>query len=737
MIINRKLARRLVWLAGLGSFVFGLPVVGVAQGNDAENSSDQVGIDEIIVTATKRGGVNAQDVGAGITAFDENKLERLGVLDFDEFIVHVPGTNFIDNGGPGRGHEVASIRGLSPVGDNTTSVVSEYLDGAPRFGRNYRLFDIGEAVVLRGPQGTLWGSQAVGGLISMRSNRPQLDGFSAKVVGDTYATSGADQSYRLSAAVNVPIVDDVFAIRFAGHSIDESGYIDNSVVGDKKINDVSEAAWRLSALWAPSDNISLTLIYHGNDLKTDAPTFFNIGAGNRVSTDPYTDLRGTQEFDLFNFIVEAEFDWGMVSYNGTRYEMDNVWEDVERGVFGFIPVGRTVQTTTDESWTHELRLASNSADSRFDWIVGLYSDDYDTSELGTQHEVPDPNDPAWVAGVFEGFEIWVIGGPETFDEKAVFGELSFDVSDKLTALVGARYFDWTVGNEQVLTFFGINYNQVTGEVGDSDSFYKIQLDYRPTDDILIYLTRGEGFRFGGFNPFVGLEGIDESVLQFDPDTLTNYEIGVKSSWLENRLIFNVAVYRGEWDDVQLVVRAAPPSPWAYTDNGGLLHTEGVELEFVSQDLFAPGVYISASYTYNTNEFKTDADPNDSGAPLIEKGDKLRRSPKNTWALDIGYDFAMGNNGAFIRANYWHKDKTSTEGFNGGDGMIDIAAQNVINASIGMQFGSWSAKLYAENLTDETPFLQVIPNQGDFTLAARASSIRPKTFGLEFTYRSEQ
>jgi iron complex outermembrane receptor protein len=736
MIINRKMAGRLIWLAGFGAVVYGLPAVGFAQANDAENPTDQVGIDEIIVTATKRGGINAQDIGAGITAFDESKLEQLGALDFDEFIVHVPGTNFIDNGGPGRGHEVASIRGLSPVGDNTTSVVSEYLDGAPRFGRNYRLFDIGEVAVLRGPQGTLWGSQAVGGLISYRSNRPNFDGFSAKVVGDTYATSGADQSYRLSAAVNIPVVDDVFAVRFAAHNIEESGYVDNNIVGETKINDVSELAWRLSALWTPSDNLSLTFIYHGNDLETDAPTFFNVGAGERVSTDPYTDLRGTQDFDLFNFIAEAEFDWATVSYNASRYEMDNVWDDVERGVFGFIPVGRTVQTTKDESWTHEFRLASNSADSRFHWIVGLYSDDYDTNELGTQIEVPDPNDPEWVAAVFEGFEISVIGGPETFDEKAVFGELSFDFSDKLTGLFGARYFDWTVGNDQELTFFGGNFNQVTGEVGDSDSFFKVQLDYRPTDDTLIYVTRGEGFRFGGFNPFVGLEGIGESELKFEPDTLTNYEIGLKSSWMDNRLIFNAAVYKGDWDDVQVVVRAAPPSPWAYTDNGGELETKGVELEFVSQDLLAPGVYLSASYTYNTNEFKTDADPNSSGNPLIQKGDKLRRSPKNTWALDIGYDFAIGNNDAFVRANYWHKDKTSTEGFNGGDGIIDIAAQDVVNASMGMVFGSWAAKLYAENLTDEIPFLQVIPNSGDPTLAARASSIRPRTIGLEVTYRFE-
>lgn len=731
-----KSVRSLVLMAAAGAVFSAIPVGAVAQQAQEEDASDRLGLEEIVVTATKRGGVSAQDVGAGITVFDEEKLNRLGALDFDEFIVHVPGTNFIDNGGPGRGHEVASIRGLSPVGDNTVAVVSEYLDGAPRFGRNYRLFDIGEAAVLRGPQGTLWGSQAVGGLIAYRSNRPQPDEFSASVVGDFYSTRSADASYRLSFAVNLPIVEDVFAIRLAGHNIDESGYIDNSVVGEENINDVSESAWRLSALWAVTERISATLIYHGNDLESDAPTFFNAGAGERVSTDPYTDLAGTQDFDLFNFIVEADLGWSSLSYNASRYEMTNDFDDVERIIFGFIPVGRTSTTTTDESWTHELRLRSQG-EGRFEWIAGLYRDDYDADTLITQLEAADPYDPNWAPGAFEGFEIFVIGGPESFEETALFGELSIDLFENWSALVGARYFDWTVGNDQVLTYFGGNFNQTTGEVGDDDFFHKLQLEYRPGDGMLLYLTRSEGFRFGGFNPFVGLPGITESELRFDPDTLVNYEVGFKSSWLSNRLILNAAIYRGEWKDVQLVVPAIPPSSFAYTDNGGLLDTDGFELEFLSQDLFAPGLYAAASFAYNDNEFLTDADPNSAGFAYIEKGEKLRRSPRKTWSVDVGYDFDVGAYDAFVRVNYWHKDETNTAGFDGNDGMIPIPAQDVVNASVGVHFDKWSAKLYVDNLTDEIPYLQVIPLKTDFSLADRVSSIRPRTVGLELSYRYGQ
>ena len=698
----------------------------------ADEGSDFEGIEEIIVTATKRGAISAQDIGASITAFDESKLERLNALDFDDFIVQVPGTNFISNGGPGRGHDLASIRGLSPVADNTGRVVAEYLDGAPRFGRNYRLFDMGEAAVLRGPQGTLWGSQSVGGLISYRSNRPDFDGTYGKVGGDLYSTKNADMSYRVSGVVNIPIVEDTFAVRIAGHYIDESGYVDNSVVGENKINDVSETAWRISALFAPNDDLTFTLIYHGNDLDTDAPDFFNVGAGDRVSTDPYTDLWGEQDFDLVNFVVDAEFDWATLSYTGSFYDMENNYEDVELAVFGFIPVGRTSQTATEESVTHELRLTSNN-DSQWNWIFGLYHDDFDSDALGTQIEVEDPNDPNWAPGVFPGFEIWVIGGPQSFKETAVFGEVSYNFNDQWSLLAGARFFDWEVGDNQVLTFFGDNFNQTSGTVASDDSFYKLQLEYRPTDETMFYLTRSEGFRFGGFNPFVGLEGIGEDVLRFDPDTLINYEIGMKSVWMDNRLIFNAAVYQADWEDVQVVVFAAPPSPWAYTTNAGMLEAGGFELELVSQDLIAPGVYASVNFTNSDAEFQNDVDPNGSGNCLICDGDKLRRSPKNTWGADIGYDFDIGGNDAYVRMNYWHKDKTTTEGFNSGDGAIPIPAQDVINASIGVSFESWSAKLYADNITDEIPFLQVVTEPGDPTAAARASTIRPRSFGLQLTY----
>ncbi|RIK93232.1 MAG: hypothetical protein DCC73_09900 [Proteobacteria bacterium] len=701
----------------------------------AEDKASAV-FEEILVTASKRGVASAQNLALSITAFNEGTLERLNATDFDEFIVQVPGTNFLDNGGPGRGNELASIRGLSPVADNTQSVVAQYLDGAPRFGRNYRLFDIGEVSVLRGPQGTLWGAQSIGGLISFRSNRPDLTALGASAQADTYLSKGdGGLSYRLGGHVNVPVVTDKFALRVAGHYIDESGYVDNIAAGVKNANDVEEAAWRLSALFRPSDVVEVTLIYHGNDLKADAPTYFSLAYDGFISDNPFAERPADQEFDLVNLIVDVDLGWGALNYTGSYFKLDNVYQDAERNVFG-IPgfLGFTTNTLEQESWTHEIRLSSKSG-GRFNWLVGVYYDDLEENDFSFQEEVVDPNVPGATPIFAEGFPIFALGGPEDTREIAVFGELSYAITDQLEILLGGRYFDWKVDNRQEFTYFGTNYQQETGEVGGDDTFFKAQLNYHPTDDMLLFVTRSEGFRFGGFNPFVGPAlNIPESFVKFDPDKLVSYEAGMKLRTMGGRMLFNTSAYYMDWQNIQTVV-FNESGTFAFTTNAPDLEAWGLEAEIVTQNLLFPGLYLAASYAYTKNRFTDDATVFEGVPFLVAKGDRLRRTPRHTWSADVGYEFAVhGAMNAFLRANYWHKAHTTTEGFNSNDGIIPIPAQDVVNISGGIIMNGWQAKAYINNLFNSRPLLQVFPNEADPTMAAEASSIRPRTLGLELTYR---
>ena len=717
-------------------------VAPLASGQEVNKDEDYRGLEEVLVTASKRGAMSAQDMASSITAFNAEKLNQLNAVDFDEFIVQVPGTNFLDNGGPGRGHELASIRGLSPVGDNTDGVVATYLDGAPRSGSNYRLFDIGEISVLRGPQGTLWGSQAIGGLISYRSNRPDPKEFGASFGTDVYSSSGdGGASYRLNGHVNMPVIEDTFALRIAGHTIDESGYVDNVFTGDNNVNEVEETSWRISALYHATDDLTLTAIYHGSDLHTDASTYFSLGlAGDREIEDIKSYLPSDQEYDLFNIIVDWDLGWASLNYTGSYWDMTNEYISVDPAVFG-VPgwVADVISHVDEESWTHELRLAY-SGEAQLNWIVGLYYDDLEANNVSPTVNIADPRVPGSTPVFGEGFEFSIIGGPEDRSETAVFGEVTYDFTDQWQLLVGARWFDWEIDNRQQFTFFGDNFQQATGKVGDDDLFYKAQVTYTPTEDLMFYATRSEGFRFGGFNPFVGPAlNIPETFIQFDPDTLTNYEGGAKMTFFDRRMTVNTAIYFMEWEEIQTVVWNESGT-FAFTSNGPDLEAKGFELEVVTQDLLFPGLYASMSYTWSDNEFQNDAVvfPNSGREPLVKKGEKLRRTPKNSWALDLGYDFALNDDvDGYVRANYWHKDSTSTESFNSNDGIIDIPAQNVVNISAGIRTGGWDVKLYVDNLDDARPLLNVEPQADDLTQAGTASSIRPRTVGLKVDYRFGQ
>lgn len=718
----------------LHGLVLGTVIILAGQAHAQAVNSDKSGsgvLEEIVVTADKRSAKSVQDLAASITAFDENKLENLNVLDFDDFIVQVPGTNFLNNGGPGRGNEVASIRGLSTVADNTVGVVVQYLDGAPHFGNSYRFFDIGEVGVLRGPQGTLWGSQSIGGLIYYRSNRPDPSQFDGNIQADMYSSSGdGGLSQRYSGVVNIPLITDKLAVRAAGQFIDETGYIDNLRTGTDDINDVKESAWRLSALYQPTDAVTVTAIYHGNDLEANAPTYFDIDLGGQDVDQPSDEGPAKQEYDLFNFVVDVDLSWATLSYTGSQFTNDGGYTDFEDST------GSLVQTTTtidEDATTHELRLVSSS-DSPLQWIAGLYYDDYDDFNQTIDYTLTDFGDPAPVEGTTQG-------GLITYTDKAVFGEISYQFTDKLRVLIGGRYFDWEVDNHEVFLIGGADFGFVTnGVASDTDFFSKFLVDYRINDDVMVYGSISEGFRYGGFNTFVGeaLFGISEEYFQFSPDTLVSYETGVKSMFLDGRLSVNAAVYLLDWQEVQTVVQSDTAGAFGqgfFTTNVPDLEAKGLELELVSQDLIAPGVYAAFSWGYTDNEFKDDAQLFPGTRVTINKGDSLRRTPKNTYSFDLGYEFSAGGDADwFVRANYWHKDATQTFGYNGTDGDVKVPSQNVVNMSAGARWDSFQLKLYVDNLTDKAPWLNVFsgasfgqPGADD---AVRANTIRPRTFGIE-------
>ncbi|MEJ1969988.1 MAG: TonB-dependent receptor [Rhizomicrobium sp.] len=495
---------------------------------------------------------------------------------------------------------------------------------------------------------------------------------------DVYATSGSGGlSDRTEGMINVPIIQDELAVRAAGYFLDERGYVDNATTGAKDVNSVKDWAWRGSVLWQPTSNLTVTLIYHGDRLNSGASSFFDIDLPGRETSAPFTPSPAKEHADLVNLLVDYNLGWATLSYSGSYFKMSDVYYQYDLNVLGAVPVAKTLTNDQENSTTHELRLAS-APGGPFHWVAGLYYDNYDQDQLQTSNEVADPAIPGSPAfGV--GFAAFAIGGPQRTVEKAGFGEVSYDLLDNLQVLVGGRYFQWSVNNHQQTTYFGSNYN------ADRRSCRRRQFLLQGADHLQADRRRDPlRAALAGLPPrrLQSLRrpvlNIPESFVLFKPDTLTNYEIGAKTSWYDGRLTLNGAAYWMNWHHIQTVVYNSTGT-FAFTTNGPDLTAKGVELELESKDLLFPGLYAAASYSYNTNEF-TDGATIFPGVPeLIHEGDSLARTPHHTWSLDAGYDFPLFDDvNAFLRANYWHKAATSTKGFDGNDGDIAVPVQNVVN-----------------------------------------------------------
>ena len=300
---------------------------------------------------------------------------------------------------------------------------------------------------------------------------------------------------------------------------------------------------------------------------------------------------------------------------------------------------------------------------------------------------------------------------------------------------GIRFYEWQVDAIPVFTFFDSDFSNAPGSEKDNDQLYKFQLNYDIKDGSFVYGVVSQGFRTGGFNAGVNpAVGFPDEFSRWSPDHLTNYELGLKTVLSDGRIQFNSAVYIMRWDDVISVV-ANEAGNFFINANVPDLEASGFETEVVTQDLFGVGFYAAATFSYTENEFKSDAAVFDGAPTNIRQGDELRRTPKNTWSFDLGYDFTLANTDAYIRANYWHRSSTSTRGFDGGDGDIKVPAHDVVNMSAGMNWQSWALKFYVSNVTNERPLLQIFPSSVDSTLPAVASSIRPRTVGLAVSFGS--
>lgn len=749
----------------LGTLIAGLAAVSV-NAEEAQKIEDKVRvIEEIIVTATRRETL-ARDTPIAISAFNDETLARQGIESFEGVVRQTPGVTFTGGGSLGR-FVVRGIQTSSTGASNGEQrQVAVYFDDVPISSfsvvtPNLRLFDIERVEVLRGPQGTSFGSGSLSGAVRVVTQKADPNGFDAAVRLDYGNIDKGGTRQRLSAMVNLPVSDEL-ALRGVIYDRNEDGFIDNqgtfgaAIIKDE--NDKQEHGYRFSAVWLPSDALAMTLA-HSSDEQVSGGLGgshdLNLGHARRATFFPETlDV----ELDITSLQLEYDLGWAVATHTTSVSSQLTAWDLDLDALFGPILTLGYGETLDFDTTIHELRLVS-SGDVPVSWLVGLYSYDLDADAIGAQFvdqtilglygvdssAVPrDRNDSVTLA---------TVNRRVTNEERAVYGEISWALSEELTLTAGARYSQYNYANVDqgnyasdilVLAFSGGGVASVfpvpdgSYTTGDqSNTIFKVSLQWQVNDDANIYASASEGFRRAHPN-FILDSNVDPNDPSFIPalanaDTLWNYEVGYKALLWDSKLALNAAVYFIDWSDAQVSAsRQSDASP--YTTNAGDIEAYGLELDL--RYLLSDALEIGGSLSLSNSEVVS-IDERSALASGLTEGAAL-----------VGSDIQLS---AFLEYRLWARGNASvntrldaqyaSDYANGprnipGLGILSprfakTDAITNINAQVGYENNQFGLYLYAENLGSNNDRVWQSPDPSSNN---NVVTLDPRTVGLRMDYR---
>ena len=756
----------------------------------AQESGASAGIEEITVTARKRE-ESLQDVSGSIQALTGADLKRQGLVNMEDVIRFLPSVNHI--GGTAGANKII-FRGVSdnPAAFIAASSAALYIDEQPltQFSVNPepRMVDIERVEALAGPQGTLYGDSSQSGTLRIITNKPDPTGFSASVDGMVRAGSDSSASHEFSGVLNMPLIDDKFAIRLVGFSARDGGFIDNvlgvspmqgtrdnsDVVADD-INSVDHVGGRVSAKWFLNDNWSVTAATIFQRSEADGRNDYDPTVGDLQTVKFFKDTRDDEWYqgaltidgrignvDLVSITSYFERDIDYVfdrttysayfNYNFCSYYATYCWSGTT--AYNQDTIGFNTLIQQNDRFTQEIRLSSST--DKYNWVLGAFyedkSEDWEyrarTPEFldslayytWTSYYAASGVDPSW----------WLSADSTDWEQWAVFGNFTYNFTDQFSAEVGYRYFDQDVDrfyfvDKPFITAPGVWPDTTSPQGGNTDSVPKVTFSYDIDDDKMIYLLYSEGFRAGGANrnrtPFT------QFPQAYEPDLLKNVEVGIKSLWLDNRLQLNATIYRGDWENYQIEVidpSFQPCDPGEVPDvdlcgqpfqvmvaNVGDAQQTGLELDV----RLVPSENIDIGLNLNYVEAETSQDF--VVTTLVEKGTQLPNVPELKFNTYLQYDWPISaGQGAdmYFRAQYsWQDDsRNQLEDFDGTTFIQD--SFGIADLKLGLRTGDWVLEASLNNAFDERAELFTNPYFFDYFFGrGRVNVNRPREFAVRFAY----
>jgi iron complex outermembrane recepter protein len=761
-----------------------------ASSADPQDTSDNSGLAEIVVTATRSGETNLQETPIAVTSISGADLETRNIENLQDVSSYVPSLSIGNRPGSGSGFGAVSLRGMGVDAQESSQAVGTYIDDvyyASNFGNILGLMDVERIEVLRGPQGTLFGRNTIAGAIQYVTKAPNND-FGGYVRG---ALGNYDRK-DVAGALNVPI-SDTLAVRVAGQYNSLGGFVRDD------LNSINRGATesllgRIRVRWTPTEQLQVDLKAEYAKAETNGRavllTSFNNNAQFVALANAFRDVFAptAPRFGFTNSNVSPNRDPGNFSNSGfnapdfsesdtTIFQATIAYElsdDLQiKSITSHSKTNSLIEVDFDatpqpllavrnqdqnKAFTQELQLIGSAADDRLKYTLGGFYFNSDVRHIQPIGIGFFPLDTSVGTSVYK------------IKSYAAYGQASFDITDQLTVAAGLRYTNESI-NAGVEGAFLLppgsapipqTFNTEKARYKDWSPYFGV--NFKASDDIFLFAKASKGFRAGGFTvsrDFVtDPEAGNRLAVPFRPEMAWTYEIGARIEAFDGRLRFNPTIFQTDWKSIQFLEPGTVPN--IFTSNAGDARIKGLELEtqFAATDnlvLSGSFSYLDAKYTRLDNNIRVvfpdgfvtnpafpagpPIVPNvtgpRAGAPLIRNyinlDTPLSRAPEFKFTIGARYTQPLGNGGKLVaNVDYAWTDKQKTLAedigpFSPSYGLLNGRIQyNAPN-------GGWSLGVFGNNLTNAFYTVNETAYDTGLTVGMRLEDPgRPRNYGIELS-----
>jgi iron complex outermembrane receptor protein len=748
-----------------------------------QSRSDSSQLEEVVVTAERREST-VQTTPMSLTAVSGADIEERGLTQLSNLVLSVPGVA-LHTSGPGM--DEFEMRGVASVGGNSPTVGFYYDDislTAPAASNEGKivispaLYDLNRVEVLRGPQGTLYGSGSMGGTIKVVPNPPNPEAFDFSAESSLGNTQGGSINYTENGMVNLPFGDGLGALRIVGSFEHDSGWVDRVVIepGDfpnatgagcapftgcvrgnvlaapvetvhSNVNDVDRSTVRASILLKPIEGLSITPSVFYQHLRAGGLPYVDSNPGTDATYQPFDvseayhdDFKlgalnvkyGTQAFELTSTTAY----WSRSE--PLRQDTTESWTTAF-GLTTYLPAqgglgpSVAIEYNPSHQTTEELRLAS-VGDTKLKWLIGYYySDFYSAWNITFPSTAP--------FGVPPSTDLFSYYTPMPILQQSEFGELTYNITEPFAVTVGLRHYHYDARVR--LDQFGSITPTFMESVSDTEQGItpKVSASYDVSKDFMLYATAAKGFRPGGGTGPVptsgqisceaqlqteyGSTGFVQGPVTFNSDHVWSYELGEKFRTPDKRVTINASAYFESWIGVQQV-NSLSSCGYTYTANAGNAHVKGAELEI--EAIVVPGLVVSANGGY--------ADAALVSSSLIDAGfnpgTPIQDVPRWTSGAWIAYRHPLADQLGFtarVDNTYVASRTDATYSIN------TLPSYDLTNVRSGVEADHWSAVLFVTNIANKRAVLNdAIQDAVNLPTLNRWVISQPRTYGVDFNYR---